>query len=206
MTRINIQPTHLHFRKFSGIPPSSPNPLTFILVYPSYKFSGWGEFSGFRLHIPSSKPFPKTADQNMLSIHLLRCLVVLLTYYLRGSHALASGVYRSVSVHMNVHECVQYTDTEETKQFYKVIILTFLLVILILFFYLTHAQKNHLRLNHWRHMVSFKDVFGCFLMFSGPLLSMEDEGTLRFHLKYLHLCSKDDQRSWVWNDIMVSRL
>ncbi len=35
------------------------------------------------------------------------------------------------------------------------------------------------------------------LNMAGPLLSMQDQKTLRFHQKYLNLCSKDERRPFM---------
>ncbi len=61
-----------------------------------------------------------------------------------------------------------------------------------------------LQLNHWCHM----DYFAFALIVLVPLLSMEGQRALRFHQKYLNLCSEDKRKSygfgttwgWVIND------
>jgi hypothetical protein len=63
------------------------------------------------------------------------------------------------------------------------------------------GEKLHivaLRLNHWGHMDYFNDVFTTFLgLESGNNIAVTGgQKGLRFHKKYLHLCSKNERRSY----------
>ncbi len=66
-----------------------------------------------------------------------------------------------------------------------------------IFVFFAHKKYSRsfvkVRLNHWCHMDYFNDVL--ILRFCAwivvPLLSMEGQKALRFHQKYLNLCSED---------------
>ncbi len=86
---------------------------------------------------------------------------------------------------------------------------------LLLFYYLCTksilvASFIKLWLNFWCHMDFYTDVL-YYVSGSVALLSMEGRRALRFHQKYLNLCSEDERRSygfgttwgWVINDRII---
>ncbi len=101
-------------------------------------------------------------------------------------------------------ECASKTETKEKKLMNKVTILFPLCTKSIV------VASLKLRLKHWCHMDYFNNVLATFLGLNmvTPLLSMQHQKALRFHQKYLNLCSEDEQRSyefgttwgWVIND------
>ncbi len=128
-----------------------------------------------------------------------RISVVLLT---QNMHAQTWFMFRSKHAHASWYSPKWCQGDVEEKNY------------CIIFVFLVHKKYSRsfiqLRLNHWCHMDYFNDVLKlhfCALIVV-PLLSLKSQKALRFHQKYLNLCSEDERRSyrfgttwgWVIND------
>ncbi len=78
--------------------------------------------------------------------------------------------------------------------------------------YETSRSFVKLRSNPWCHMDYFNDVLATFLDLGTFQLYMQGQTALRFHEKYLNLCSEDERRSyrfettWGWTNPLTTLL